>query len=317
MDVEFHYYLTHLASIAGGRDPDESQKIAYSSQYLDHNVSSLIINKGSVDEYKNYISQTNNILFPRRRLRRIYPVFHFIPGGSGGNVRRDGKTDSLITTPDSDLANKLMDQALDTGNPYRIGIALHGYADTWAHQNFTGTFSKLNKVWKWNTWFLPSVGHAGVFHDPDLFDKVWEDPRIINCQIFNVGRHWKALRAVYKKLVTDKPLFSEDEFIERLTRERRISKNINTYISTSLGWSGYSLPKYDRFHWFTQAVKENKRMFRDAGSMVRILRDKLHWKDNHRDSDWYKFQESVKDHQREVLSMFRDTRVVFPSSKLW
>ncbi|RLB17666.1 MAG: hypothetical protein DRG82_05930, partial [Deltaproteobacteria bacterium] len=70
--------------------------------------------------------------------------------------------------------------ALATGNPYRIGIALHTYADTWSHQNFTGYEEKWNSVFSWRNPFralAPNIGHADVGHLPDEISCTWNDYR--------------------------------------------------------------------------------------------------------------------------------------------
>ena len=62
--------------------------------------------------------------------------------------RKDGQMHWLNTTPDSTNARLIMKTALETDNLYRIGIGLHGYADTWAHQNFTGYYNEFNAMTK-------------------------------------------------------------------------------------------------------------------------------------------------------------------------
>ncbi|MDA8104143.1 MAG: hypothetical protein M0Z71_02065 [Nitrospiraceae bacterium] len=37
MDIEFHYYMTHLIALRAGFKPDDAFKIAYASQYTDDN----------------------------------------------------------------------------------------------------------------------------------------------------------------------------------------------------------------------------------------------------------------------------------------
>jgi len=72
----------------------------------------------------------------------------------------------------------------------RIGLALHTYADTWAHSNFSGRQHNENDVesiqirkkGKWKKLFLenitldllPQIGHAEAGRYPDLPYKVWK-----------------------------------------------------------------------------------------------------------------------------------------------
>ena len=74
MNSEFHYYITGILAHKAGFNEEEASIIAYSSQYVDHNT--IVF---TVDDYKNYVSQTMNILKPMKTLMRIYPIFHFTP----------------------------------------------------------------------------------------------------------------------------------------------------------------------------------------------------------------------------------------------
>ena len=136
MDTEFHYYMTGIIAKAAGFSDEEAKTIATASEYVDENdVCLKIEDKSGGEVYENYISQTMNILKPKRKLMRIYPVFHFVPGDPMDEkaFRCDGKMHLLNTTPDNEIANKLFDlsfKAPDDTKLYRIGIATHAYADT-------------------------------------------------------------------------------------------------------------------------------------------------------------------------------------------
>ena len=110
----FHFYMTFLIAGKAGFGEGDASIIAYSSQYVDDNNIIYEINKDKAQHYKNYISQTMNILKPKPKLFRIYPLFHFIPGDPlhKGAYRKDGVLHWLNTTPDSENANKVIDKAL-------------------------------------------------------------------------------------------------------------------------------------------------------------------------------------------------------------
>lgn len=73
---------------------------------------------------------------------------------------------------------------------YRIGIALHTFADTWAHREFSGRFNEENDieaihVWKNERWkhlfienfsldLFPEIGHAEAGYYPDLPFQKWK-----------------------------------------------------------------------------------------------------------------------------------------------
>jgi hypothetical protein len=64
MDTEFHYYMTGIIAKAAGFNAEEAKTIASASEYVDENDVCLEIKNRSKkdDVYKNYISQTMNIL---------------------------------------------------------------------------------------------------------------------------------------------------------------------------------------------------------------------------------------------------------------
>jgi hypothetical protein len=110
MDTEFHYYMTGIIAKASGFSNDEAKTIATASEYVDENDVCLTIEDRSAGEaYENYISQTMNILKPKRKLMRIYPVFHFVPGEPMDEraLRCDGKMHLLNTTPDNEIVKKI------------------------------------------------------------------------------------------------------------------------------------------------------------------------------------------------------------------
>ena len=148
MDTEFHYYWMYLIASKAGYPADEAYVIAYSSQHVDHNNAVFTINEGEASQYCNYISQTMNILKPKHKLFRIYPVFHFFPGEPQDRRawRKDGKMHWLTTPPNSENADRMLEAALATEDLYRIGIACHAFADSWAHQNVTGYYEEYKAI---------------------------------------------------------------------------------------------------------------------------------------------------------------------------
>lgn len=183
MDIEFHYYITYLVAARAGYTPQQASVIAYASQYVDDNDIIHEINVGLDSYYSNYISQTMNIFKPKRKLLRIYPLFHFIPGEPMAESarRKDGKLHYLNTTPNSMNAQAVLQAALNTGDLYRLGIAVHAYVDTWAHENFVGYFDEMNALKglleKAN---VELIGHAAAKHDPDRIGVVWHDCRLVS-----------------------------------------------------------------------------------------------------------------------------------------
>ena len=81
-------------------------------------------------------------------------------------------------------------------------------------------------------------------------------------------------------------------------------KRINLY-STLVPW----LLPYDKRYWFDSAINQKVRGLKDSRNEVFlkliILKDKYYWKKDieKEDTDWFKFQEAIKDHQAEVLPL--------------
>ena len=123
MDIEFHYYITGIVARAAGFTEEEAKKIAWASQFVDENDVSLTIeDRMNGSTFTNYISQTMNILKPKRKLMRIYPIFHFVPGDpiADSARRQDGKMHLLITTPKNAIAQDLMDAAFKASEETRL-----------------------------------------------------------------------------------------------------------------------------------------------------------------------------------------------------
>lgn len=156
MQTDFHHGATYaLARIAGFPRP-EAEIIAYSAQYVDDatNAGLVRFQNGALYErlatahrmldYRNFRELANH---------RVWVPFHFLPGNRGlgpGEDPRGTFADKLVCTPDSPVARDMISAVIGgRQEPYalhRLGIALHVYADTWAHQGFSGISHAHNEV---------------------------------------------------------------------------------------------------------------------------------------------------------------------------
>lgn len=335
MDIEFHYYITYLIAVKAGFSVTEATTIAHSSQYIDDNDIRFEIDKGKSTAYRNYISQTMNILKPKMKLMRIYPIFHFIPGDPKAKTawRKDGKLHWLNTTPNSDNANRIIDMALVSGDLHRIGIAAHGYVDTWAHQNFTGYYDEFNAMAGTLNQAIPNIGHADARHNPDWPALVWKDTRLLNERVDNKVRFLEAAGHLYRKFiqfvdpsVSDESIvITQHELITDLDKNiggcdqanARTTERIGRYEMASLKacYGGSRITPYDSESWFEEVVNENVRGLRDKSdfSLTRWdpFTDIYTWKDasTYKKSDWYKFQEAVKAHQLETWEVLEGSNL--------
>jgi len=323
MDIEFHYYMTFLIAGKAGFGEDDTFTIAYSSQYVDDNDIIYEIHKDKAQYYRNYISQTMNILKPKAKLFRIYPLFHFIPGEPlyKGAFRRDGVLHWMNTTPNSENANHVIDSALKSKNIYRIGIATHCYVDTWAHQNFIGYYNEFNSMSGVLEQLAPNIGHADAGHNPDWPALVWKDKRLLdkNARIDNKERFMKSAAKLFTKyrLYVDKKCSVKALNADRMQLIKGLRSaigevdqsnsnkmvRIERYIELSQKMFGYEMPEYDEYAWFEEALNEKVRGLRDKSDSFLTrwdpLTDIYTWREprKYKETNWYKFQEAVKSNQ--------------------
>lgn len=288
MDLEFHYYITFIVAAHAGYSYDQAQCIAYSSQYVDNNLyTHRIFCPLYSTVYESEISATYSPIASQQVIKTLL-CHHFIPGSG---------YDYYIVTPNSPLANHLLQQALTSQDPYLIGIAAHAYADTWAHQNFKGFYDSHNATKNFTSNLIPAIGHAQFGVVPDCVAIRWQDPRTGH-YIFNNIRFIQAALCLFDHFAASNKLphsstarkelslqlrkllgrTSNYSFLrQEITSRRRIKK----YIAEARIKYGYYLPHYDEDLWWEEAVE------------LRNL--SYYWKHaNYRESNWYRFQEAVK-----------------------
>ncbi|MFQ5560972.1 MAG: DUF6765 family protein, partial [Nitrospinota bacterium] len=156
MQIDFHHAVTYITARAAGFDQKSAKIIAHSAQYVDDATSSSPIyfdNKAlytrissahPLIDYKN-LQQVEN--------HEVWLPFHFLPGN--GNLpageNPDGKfIKKIVCLPDSPVAQDMVRMAiLHQDSKYalhRLGVTMHVYADTWAHQGFAGVLHPVNDL---------------------------------------------------------------------------------------------------------------------------------------------------------------------------
>jgi hypothetical protein len=212
MDIEFHYYMTYLIAARAGFNPADAAILAQAAQEIDDNHIPISVSKGTPAEYESVISQTMDILRPKRN-ERIYPIFHFIPGdpAAPSAKRKDGTSSVWVTTPNSPIANEMLDTALRSEDLYRIGASSHAFADTWAHQNFLGKDDAYNEMPDETlaekvegAISLMRIGHALAGHRPDIPGLIWSDGRLVDSEVDNTSRFMDAADHLFRKLAVYK-----------------------------------------------------------------------------------------------------------------
>ena len=326
MNIEFHYYIIYILCRNAGFSEEESYIVAYSSQYIDNNFVSYKINLGS-QIYETIPTQNYgwwNEYYPKN----VYVPFHFFPGDTDyqGARRRDHKKNPLSCTPNSSRVKELLIRSLKTRNLYRVGIGLHTYADSWAHQNFSGFSEAWNEVDQGS--MIPSMGHAQVLGTPDIIAGFWTDPRLEPGldKISNEQRFLEAARKIYKYLCTyNRQDFDDHDFvIDRITRlltgygrSTTREERIANYIIEA------DIIQYNKFEWINSAVYNIDTSSEAADGFAAY--DKLLWlkdallykselskkplltpKENFSDSHWYRWNEAAREHLKDAKDILKD-----------
>jgi len=256
MNVEFHYYSTAFLAVKAGFPLKEATTLAYAGQYIDHHHRTFEIST----PHRTILSlPTQNFSFwDQATVDNILTPFHFFPAGPGyPSVRVDGGRSVWDVRPNSPGAKALLVEALKTRNLHRIGLALHTFSDTWAHQNFTARDEDWNRLDPSRR--LPAPGHAQAGFSPDLWLADWDDPRLLNPRVINRHRFSDCARKVYRYLCTYRGKdFRQDEdavgdqlmgLIEAGRDRDQLEDRILEFVLE------LNLEPYDKTLWLAQALE--------------------------------------------------------------
>jgi hypothetical protein len=212
MQKDFHYCMVRVLAEKAGFKPQEAQIIAYASQYVDDAVEfqeitvkglpSLDYSRLSEEIFDPICTAHRGIQYiagiTKDAQRKVYLPFHFVPAAEYAG---DGSYD-FRTMPDGSLAGGIAHAAvLELKNAasenermqklIKLGIALHSFADTWAHQRFSGRLSHEDNdverisIFKNGRWeslpffeqvranMFPEVGHVEAMQYPDFSRLRW------------------------------------------------------------------------------------------------------------------------------------------------
>ena len=157
MQFDGHHAATYVTARIAGFSHGEAEVISYAAQYVDDATNAgpiqfadsaymyaRIASAHSMIDYNNLIEVNNHL---------AWLPFHFLPGNGllpfdaspeGGEIAK------LACRPDSPIARDMLQMAFrDHAKPrclHRLGIAMHVYADTFAHQGFIGALSEGNRA---------------------------------------------------------------------------------------------------------------------------------------------------------------------------
>lgn len=155
MQKDFHLGITFILSRLAGFNNEEANIIASSAQYVDDAVFEGILkfdNDGSYEIMASAHRMLDYRNFEQLANRKVWLPFHFIPGDfyDPNETRVSNLVQRLVCRPNSQIAHSIVDECLNHKHrPFHLhllGIAMHTYADTWAHQGFAGISHKINEV---------------------------------------------------------------------------------------------------------------------------------------------------------------------------
>lgn len=296
MEKDFHYYLIYcLAAIT---QQEHSNIIAYASQFVDDNCERQFSIDGEPCPFPSSIPAGGGYYYPIMTQsmspksldlyiqKYVYVPFHFLPGDDTVEIK--GKRNAMNTTPNSQNAQAMLHEALKSNNPYRLGVTLHTFADTWSHQNFTGLWEDWNSVYPWyrlDKTYVPNIGHAEVGHSPDVISEIWTDYRLEK-RIVNVDRAFDAVREIFRALRknSDKgPLWGDVRLkFLKILNVPGYDDRIRAMVDFAKGEAGVDIVKYDRDSWIGQALDKK------SGQVVMAP--------NFEQSDWHRFHQAAKEH---------------------
>lgn len=305
MEKDVHYYLIYsLARAAGLKDPD---LVAYASQFVDDNNEGQFLIDGESTFFPKQIPAGGGHYYPIMTQslspksldiyvqKYVYLPFHFLPGDNSVVIKN--QKNPMSTTPNSPNAVSALDAAFETGDPYRIGIALHTYADTWSHQNFTGFQEAWNSVYPWYNVFksiAPNIGHAEAGHLPDMISDVWTDHRLDE-RIDNRVRALAATAEIYKamrKRTRRGPTWTQ---ISGDCRKIIYASGYDDRIAAAAAWLAArelgKIPSYSKDEWINAALDRSK-----GDITMKPGFEKTHW---------YHFHQAAKCHFATVMALIK------------
>ncbi|HSQ41403.1 MAG TPA: DUF6765 family protein [Fibrobacteraceae bacterium] len=172
MQIDFHHAVTYVVSRLAGFTSEEASVIATAAQYVDDATHSGVIHFDNRAMYHR-ISSAHKTYDPDNLNNDdntlVWLPFHFLPGNGGETKGKDPNgsfIEKLICRPDSPIARDMLSAAFDDKNKdralHRLGVAMHVFADTWAHQGFAGVLHNVNDVDNVKELNVKSIFNSGI-----------------------------------------------------------------------------------------------------------------------------------------------------------
>ena len=183
MQIDFHHGVTYTVARLAGFAHRDAETVAYCSQYVDDATNSCAIQFNNGAMY-SHISSAHKILdyrnFHKLANHFVWIPFHFLPGNGGikpGENPEGSFVEKIICRPNSYVAQDMVRLCIEDRHAlyglHRLGVTMHVYADTWAHQGFAGIIHNVNNIRALDDNDQPDAGFFGKLKDffGDAFDE--------------------------------------------------------------------------------------------------------------------------------------------------
>ena len=141
------------ARLAGFGHSDASI-VAHCAQYVDDSTQAGLIrfdNGAMFDRISSAHKMLDYRNFKELENYKVWIPFHFLPGNGGLPAGQDPPgtfIEKLICRPNSPVAQAMVRECIDqryrSYGLHRLGITMHVFVDTWAHQGFAGVSHEVN-----------------------------------------------------------------------------------------------------------------------------------------------------------------------------
>ncbi len=154
MQIDFHHGVTYVCARLAGFEHLDASIVAHSAQYVDDSTQAGLIrfdNGAMFDRMSSAHKMLDYRNFRELANYKVWIPFHFLPGNGGlpaGQAPPGTFIEKLICRPNSPVAQAMVQECIEqryrSYGLHRLGITMHVFADTWAHQGFAGVSHEIN-----------------------------------------------------------------------------------------------------------------------------------------------------------------------------
>ncbi len=246
MQKDFHFYTTYVLCRCNGLPHEKARIIAYSSQQVDDAKYGHELEFKEGGRFQQQMTAHEYVspkILNLRTQYEIYGTYHFIPGNRQDKRKEDGSIPfrhRMLCAKNSEVSQKVFEhvyrQKKEPDFFHSLGIALHAYSDTWAHQDFSALF-KFEKNNKMNDADHVMVSNNnGDYYEPykpgeKTFDKVRGKAERIGNYIIN---QFELMKMGHCQVYTlpDEP-YRKWKYYHRYLNEHIERDNIEIYLDAS------------------------------------------------------------------------------------